>query len=198
MHNAFRNSRILIVAVMTCDWQLWDGVDASEYRLWVTSVADTEAGFGRMWTAHQLRVVSRRRQPVLRLVLVTTQVSQRSHNHQVGSFLAVSHRLSSPSAGNSLPQTVLIGDFRSAFQSGSKTFLFSQTFAEYWSDLPTAPVELRQCGAVEIRLLLLLLLLCRFLHSVKHIFFHAVAGFSSVYGRIWRKLSRVVSRDAVQ
>ena len=66
-------------------------------------------------------------------------------------------RFSAPTVWNSLPQTVLISDSLSVFKSRLKTFLFNQAFTEHWSDLPPAPLKLQPYGAIEIRLLLLLL-----------------------------------------
>ena len=45
------------------------------------------------------------------------------------------------------------------FKSRLKTLLFNQAFTEHWSDLPPATLKLRPYGAIEIRLLLLLLLM---------------------------------------
>ena len=42
-------------------------------------------------------------------------------------------RFSAPSVWNSLPQTVLISDSLSVFESRLKTFLFNQAFPEHWS-----------------------------------------------------------------
>ena len=47
--------------------------------------------------------------------------------------------------------------FRFSAPTVWKTFLFNQAFTEHWSDLPPAPLKLRPYGAIEIRLLLLLL-----------------------------------------
>ena len=68
-------------------------------------------------------------------------------------------RFSAPTVWNSLPQTVLISDSLTVFKSRLKTFLFNQAFTEHWSDLPPAPLKLQAYGAIEIRLLLLLLYL---------------------------------------
>ena len=62
-----------------------------------------------------------------------------------------------PSVSKSLAPTVLISDCLSVFKSRLKT-LFNQAFTEHRSDLPPAPLKLRPYGAIEIRLLLLLLL----------------------------------------
>jgi len=72
-------------------------------------------------------------------------------------FSRCAFRFSAPTVWNSLPQTVLISDSLSVFKSRLKTFLFNQAFIEHWSDLPPAPLKLRPYGAIEIRLLLLLL-----------------------------------------
>ena len=47
--------------------------------------------------------------------------------------------------------------FSVCLKSRLKTFLFTQTFTEQWSDLTPAPLKLRPYGAIKIRLSLLLL-----------------------------------------
>jgi len=73
-------------------------------------------------------------------------------------FSRCDFRSSAPTVWNSLPQTV--SDSLTVLKSRLKTFQFNQDFTEHWSDLPPAPLKLRPYGAIEIRLLLLLLLWC--------------------------------------
>ena len=52
--------------------------------------------------------------------------------------------------GLSLSQTVLISESWSVLKSGLKTFLFTHSFTEHWSDLSPEPLKLRPYGAIEI------------------------------------------------
>ena len=77
-------------------------------------------------------------------------------------LLERAYRCSAPAVWNSLPRTVVISDSVAVLKSRLKTFLFSRAFSSSLFSathcLAPAPLKLRPYGAIQMRLLLLLLL----------------------------------------
>jgi len=83
-------------------------------------------------------------------------------------FSRCAFQFSAPSVWNSLPQTVLISDSLSVFKSRLKVFCSIRLLPN--TDPPYHHLKLRLYGAIEIRLLLLLLNLKDVKLSEDHLF----------------------------